>query len=386
MSIKKVIGMILENSSGNGPWGGRGGDENPWGQRPQGGGSGGGKDLPPDLEAVIRDAQDRFKNVFGGRKPPSAKGFPSLGFGAIFLILVLLWLATGFYRVEPEENAVIMTFGKWTSTRGESGLGYHIPWPVQEVRKVDVAQERRVVIGYREELATRSKAAGTSDIPFESLMLTGDENIVNINFVVPWHINDAKKYLFEIRDPESTIKKVAESAMREIIGRTEIQKALTEGRSDIEIKTKELMQAILDEYNAGIAVNSVQLQQVNPPPPVVDAFDDVQRARTDLERMKNEAETYRNDIVPKSRGEAQKKMQEAEAYKASVITKAEGEAGRFLSVYKAYTQSKDVTRERIYIETMQDILRSSRKIILGDGKAAPVLPYLPIEPGKLQQK
>lgn len=372
--------MILNN----GPWGGNGsgggnngggngGDKNPWGQRPSGGNNG-----DPDLDAVLRQAQDKFKNAFGDRRNGGGGNFggghfagmpPHKLVGLGILAITALWLSTGFYRVLPEEDAVILTLGKWTSTRDAAGLGYVLPYPFQEIVKVDVEQDRRLAVGFE----------GDRDRPEESLMLTGDENIIDIDFVVLWKVADAGKYLFEIRDPETTVKKVAESAMREIIGRTLIQKALTEARGDVEIKTKDLMQKMLDEYQSGVVINAVQLQKVNPPTQVVDAFDDVQRARTDLERLKNEAETYRNDIVPRARGDAQKLLQDADAYKQAVLSKAEGEAGRFASIYKAYAESKDVTQKRIYIETMQEIMQNSKKVIVGDGKSAPLLPYLPLD-------
>lgn len=374
-------GAILQNSTG--PWGGRPpgnnagkpGDNNHGGWRPKGNGGGGGE---PDLDAMMRDAQDKVRRMFGGRGP-SASGAPRGGAGLLFLAVLAAWLATGFYRVQPSEHAVILTFGKWTDTKTQPGLGWRAPWPVQDVQKVDIALDRRVSIGYRADAPARSGVPDMTDISSESLMLTGDENIININFVVLWRVNDAGKYLFRIRDPETTVKKVAESAMREIIGRTQIQKALTEGRGDIEARTKELMQKMLDEYQSGVIVNGVQMQRVDPPAPVVDAFDDVQRARADRERLRNEAQTYANDIVPRARGEAQKKLQDAEAYKQAVISKAEGDARRFLSVYAAYKESKDVTEKRIYIETMQEIMQNSKKVIVGDDKGAGVVPYLPLE-------
>jgi membrane protease subunit HflK len=370
-------GIILPT---NGPWGGRPSDDGNGGERPQpnkGPSSGNGGDMPPDIDAFLREAQQKFKNTFGFGGNASSAGE---GLGLLLAALATIWLATGFYRVQPSENAVVLTFGKWTETKTDPGLSWHIPWPVQEVTKIDVALNRRIVVGFSDDTepprnTQNNSAAG--DLPFESLMLTGDENIININFVVLWRISDAGKYLFKIKDPETTIKKVSESAMREIIGRTEIQKALTEGRSNVESRTKDLMQKVLDEYQAGVIVTSVQLQKVNPPAPVVDAFDDVQRSRSDKERLKNEAETYTNGIVPRARGDAQKKLQDAEAYKLAVISKAQGDAQRFLSVYSAYKDSKDVTEKRIYLETMQELLQNSKQIIVGDG-GAPVLPYLPL--------
>ncbi len=351
-------GMILET----GPWGNN--------QPPRGGNNGGGRSDGPDLDDMLRQAQNRFR----GRMKGTGGLEPQKAFFGILLVLALLWLATGFYRVEPGENAVRMTFGAWKDTRSEPGLGYHLPWPIQSVEKVDVSIDRKVEIG------------GAGNRNNSNIMLTGDENIIDINFVVFWRISNAADFQFKIADPIRTVEKVAESAMREIIGRTPIQNALTEGRAEVEVQTKDLMQRILDEYEAGVVINNVQLLRVDPPQTVVDAFNDVQRARTDKERMRNEAETYRNDIVPRARGDAQKLIQDATAYKEAVTSKADGEAERFLSVYKAYAQAKDVTQKRIYIETMQDIMKKSRKILVGDDKGIPVLPYMQLEQPKAASK
>ncbi len=372
---------IFANAGPNGgPWGSgpRRPDNNGSNQGGNNGGPRGSGD--PDLDAVLRQAQERFRTVFGngngggGARPPRGSSpFPAISFAGILAIAVGLWLASGFYRVEPQENAVILTFGKWTDTRTEAGLGYALPWPVQEVSKVDVAFDRRLEIGFRDQTGAR----GGSDVPGESLMVTGDENIIDIDFVVLWSIGDAGQYLFQIRDPESTVKKVAESAMREIIGRTPIQKALTEARGEVEANTRELMQKMLDEYKSGININSVQLLKVDPPADVVDAFVDVQRARADRERARNEAETYRNDILPRARGEAQKLEQDAQAYKESVIIRAQGDADRFAAIVSGYGGSRDITQKRMYIETMQQVMQNSRKLIVSEDKG--VLPYLPLD-------
>lgn len=365
-----------------GPWGSRpsqgsgNGNENPDTKGPRGAGD-------PELDDVLRQAQERFRTVFGqgggnggrGGMPRTPRGGAGGGFNLAGLLAlgVGLWLASGFYRVEPQDNAVILTFGKWMDTRTEPGLGYALPWPVQEVRKVDVAFDRRVEIGFRDQTGPR----GGTDVPGESLMVTGDENIIDIDFVVLWRIGDAGKYLFQIRDPEGTVKKAAESAMREIIGRTPIQKALTEARGEVESGTKALMQKMLDEYQSGITINSVQLLKVDPPHDVVDAFVDVQRARADRERARNEAETYRNDILPRARGEAQKLIQDAEAYKEAVTIRAQGDAERFTAIVAGYGASRTITEKRMYIETMQQIMQNSRKVIVSEDKG--VLPYLPLD-------
>ncbi len=375
-----------------GPWGkntGKGAKKPENTGRPNGSGK-----QEPDIDEVLREAQARISSMLGGggrggngnrRRPGSGEPLP---IGKIILVALLIYGLTGFYRVLPEENVVIKTFGEWTSTKDTPGLGYHIPWPVQSVEKVNVTFERRIEIGFRGEQAPRRSQAttrGSGDIPSESLMLTGDENIIDIDFVVLWRVNDAGKFLFAIRDPENTIKKVAESAMREIIGRTKIQQALTEGRAQIEQDTKALMQQMLDDYQSGIAINDVQLQQVDPPSPVVDAFDDVQRARADKERLRNEAEAYRNDILPRARGESEQIIQQAEAYREEVINRATGDADRFSAVYKAYVVDKDVTAERLYIETLEDILQNTHKIVI-DGEQGNVLPYLPLNELQTRKK
>jgi len=348
-----------------------------------------------DIEEILRHAQNSLGGMFDGKKNLRQKGSPTDSYkgmiGIFILLATLLWLSSGFYRVLPEENAVVLTFGKWTNTRGEPGLGYTLPYPIQEVRKVNVAFDRRIEIGFRDQGGTTKNSffsrtpENMKDILSESQMLTGDENIVDIDFVVMWNITDAKNYLFEIRDPEATIKKVAESAMREVIGQSKIQSALTDGRAEIEGKAKALMQKMLDDYKSGVVVNNVQMLNANPPSPVVDAFDDVQRARADKERAKNEGDAYKNDILPKARGEAQKILQGAEAYKEATVNQAKGDAGRFLSVYDAYKQAKDVTKKRLYLETMQEIMSNSKKFIIGSGKDTPMLPYLPLEPAAKKQ-
>lgn len=387
MALKSQDGMILLPNQG--PWGNRpgndqppsgggndGGGNSPWGQRPQrpSGGGGGGNNNEPDLDDMLRQAQDRFKTTFGNKRPGSAME-PSQAFAFLLGAIVLIWLASGFYTVQPEENAVVLTFGKMTDLKKDAGLGYRLPYPIQSVEKENVAQNRQLDIGF-----TGRGQQVQNDKPSESSMLTGDENIVKIHFTVFWKVSDLGKYLFAIEEPQVlTVQTVAESAMREIIGRTPIQSALTEGRGDIEAQSKELMQKILDGYDSGININSVQLLSVDPPNPVVDAFNDVQRARTDRERLKNEANTYRNDIIPVAQGQKERLIREAEAYKEATIAKAKGDAERFNSVYKAYSESKDVTQKRLYLETMQEVLKNSRKIITGDSKGAPLLPLLQLD-------
>ena len=272
---------------------GRGGS--PWGT-PPGGGNGSGKGpTPPDIDALIRDIQSKIKGFLPGGSSSGKKPI-----GLILIIIAFVWLASGLYRVGPDEQGVVLRFGKFVKTT-QPGLHYHIPLPVETVETPKVTKVNRIDIGFRSERDSGfSQGGGVADVPQESLMLTGDENIVNIDFSVFWVIKDAGKFLFEIQDPEGTVKAAAETAMREVIAKSNIQPVLTEGRAQIEIETQEIIQSILDEYNSGIQITQVQTQKADPPDQVIDAFRDVQAARADMERSKNEAEAYANDVIPLS--------------------------------------------------------------------------------------
>jgi membrane protease subunit HflK len=290
--------------------------------------------------------------------------------------VLVLWLVFGgiFYRVQPDEQGVVLRFGKWVDTT-PPGLHFKWPAPIDTVMTPKVTRVNRILVGLRD-----SDVPGRStgrDIPEESLMLTGDENIVDIDFTVFWKIKDAGQYLFNIRNPQQTVKLVAESAMREVIGQTKIQSALTEGRNQIEVTTHERVQKLIDEYGAGIQIEGVKLLKVDAPQPVIDAFIDVQRARADEERIRNEAQAYANDIL---RGEAEKIIQEANAYKEQIVNKAEGEAQRFLEVYESYKIAKDITKQRVYLETMEEVFRGMNKIIIDSSASggSGVVPYLPL--------
>ena len=360
--------MPWRNQGGGGDGGGGwqgGGGQGPWGRGPGG-------PQAPDLEELLRKGQDRFKRIM-----PSGFG----GARGLFLIIVLVltvWLGSGFYTVEPDEQGVEMMFGEWVATT-QPGLNYNWPAPIGAIYRPKVTRVNRVEAGFRSgSEGTRSTIS--RQLPSEALMLTSDENIIDINFVVLWVINDAGKYLFNIRAPEQTVKDAAESAMREIIGKTNAEFARAGGRRDVEVKTQELLQSVLDEYGAGIQVTQLQLQKVDPPDAVIDAFRDVQRARADRERATNEAEAYRNTIIPQARGDAAQLVQEANAYRAEVVARAEGDAQRFLSVYESYRVARAVTIRRIYLETMESILKGMTKIIIdsnGVGSQG-VLPYLPL--------
>jgi membrane protease subunit HflK len=364
------------SGGGGGPWGGGGGSGSggggPWGR---GGGPGGGNfggPRPPDLEETIRNVQNRFKGVLPGRMGGG------MGIGVVALVLIVLWALSGFYRVEPDQQGVVLRFGKWVNTTAP-GLNWHLPYPIESVLTPSVEAINSIDIGFRAAAGAASNRSTSSrrDVPEESLMLTGDQNIIDIDFTVLWKISDAGQYLFNIREPEATVKIAAESAMREIIGRTDIQPALTEARGDVQTKARALLQSILDEYESGIEITQIQLQEMQPPAPVIDAFNDVQRAQQDRDRLRNEADAYRNDILPRARGEAQRLIQEANAYKERLSNEAQGEAQRFLQVYEAYLQAPDLTKRRMYLETFEDIYRETDKVLLGKGTEG-IVPYLPL--------
>ena len=368
-------------SGGGGPWGGGGPQGGPWGgggpQRPGGSGGGGGS---PDLEELLRKSQERLKRVFpggggGGGKGPSLGGLGLKGAGIAGAIVVILYGLTGFYRVEPGEVGVELVLGTYQGMT-QPGLNYNWPYPVGQVFTPDVLRVREVNVGIRDVGGTGT--AGR-DVPEESLMLTGDENIVDVDFKVQWRINDAPDFLFNIEDPAGTVKQVAESAMREVIGRNDIQPILTEARQDIELNVQELMQRTLDGYGAGIIVTQVQMQKVDPPSEVIDAFRDVQAARADQERLQNEAEAFANRVVPEARGEAARIIEEATAYRDRVTAEARGQADRFISIYDEYAKAPEVTRGRIYLETLEQVFADTEKIIIDQEAGSGVVPYLPLD-------
>jgi membrane protease subunit HflK len=327
----------------------------------------------PDLDQLIRDAQDHVRRLLPGRAG---------GRGLWLLLLLLLgaWALSGIYRVQPDELGVVLRFGGYSRMAGP-GLNYHLPWPVEQVVTPRVTRINRIDIGFRgegEQIPGVRPASGR-DVLEESLMLTGDENIIDIDFTVFWRIRDAADFLFNTRNPEATIKSAAESVMREVIGRTPIQPALNEARAQIEQQVKLGTQAILDQYDAGVEITQVQLQKSDPPAAVIEAFNDVQRAGSDRERARNEAQSYRNDIVPRARGEAQRLVQEATAYRESQVAKARGEAQRFESVLAAYQQAEDITLRRLYLETMEEILRRNPKLVVDD-RLQGLLPLLQLSP------
>jgi membrane protease subunit HflK len=356
--------MPWSNQSGGGPWGQRGGSGGPWGSGPQGGGGG----QPPDLEQLLRRSQDRLKDFI----PGGSMG--GRGLLVIALAAVALWLAFGFYTVRPDQVGINLIFGRYTGKTGE-GLRYNLPYPIGHVVKPSVTAVNTVQVGYR----TAGPQGRARDVPEESLMLTGDENIIDIDFDVQWAVNPAKAedFVFNIQNPEGTIKAVAESAMREVIGRRQIQAVLTTEQTSVAQEVLQIMQNTLDAYMAGVTIRLVQLQSANPPAQVRESFYDVNAAQQDQVRVQNEAETYASRVVPEARGEAARIVQEAEAYRNRVIAEASGQASRFSQVYDEYRRAPEVIRQRIFIETMERVLGGTDKILL-DQSAQGAVPYLPL--------
>ena len=357
-----------QGGGGGGPWGG-GGGQGPWGRGPGGG------PQPPNLEELLRRGQAGMRRVL-----PSGAGSGWM-VGLIVAGLVGLWAANGFYRVALDEQGVTLRLGKWIEPVAPSGLHYWWPWPIGEVIKPKVTRIHRVEVGAQSAGDTPRRMGSARDVAEESMILTGDENIVDMDFTVLWRIRDAGDYLFNIRDPDATVKIAAESAMREVVGQSTFDHAVTIGRQDIEQRTRGLLQQILDDYGAGITIQNVQLQKVDPPSEVIDAFNDVQRARQDKQRLRNEADAYANAVVPQARGLSEQKIQAAEAYKERAIKEAEGEAGQFLKIYDSYVVAPEVTQRRIYLETLGEVLANSNKIIIdtaAQGRGPGVVPYLPL--------
>ncbi len=349
--------MPFDNKN-EGPWN----NNNPWGKKSNNNGFNS-NNKNDELDKILNLYKEKFTKFF-------SKGPKSFFMG--FIILVFLWLISGFYTISPEEQGVVLRFGKYTSI-SSPGLNYHIPSPVEKVIKVAVTTTRNVEVGFRTQ-----NAESIRNVDEESLMLTGDENIVDLNFVVQWFVSDAAKYVFNIRNPDKNIKDSAESVMREVIGKTNINFALSEGRDQVRQEAQDSLQIILDKNNSGITVSSLLLQKSDPPPAVIDDFKDVQRARADQERLINEAQAYANRIVPEAKGEASKVRESAEAYKQEVIAVADGASQRFLSVYNEYKVAKDVTRRRIYLETMEKVMQNMNKVIIDSENGSGVLPYLPL--------
>src|SRR5215207_361001 len=353
------------SNQGGGPWGS--GPKGPWGSGPQSSGP-----TPPDLEEFLRRGQDKLKSVLPGGS------LSGRGFALIALALMVVWCFSGFFRVEPDEVGVILRFGKYVR-EVQPGLNYHLPYPIETALTPKALRRIKTDIGMRT-IEDARRGTQIRDVPEESLMLTGDENIVDVDFSVFWLIKPKRvgDYLFNIQNPDGTVKAVAESAMRDVIGRSQIQPVLTGARQNIESAVQDLMQKTLDDYNAGVQIQQVQMQKVDPPQQVIDSFRDVQRARADLERAQNEAQTYANRVVPESRGKVAQITQAAEAYREQTVAEAQGQTARFVKVYDEYKKAPDVTRQRMYLETMERLFGGTQKIIMDSGANSGVVPYLPL--------
>jgi membrane protease subunit HflK len=367
--------MPWNNQSGS-DGNGQGPQRGPWGRGTGSGGSGGGQ--PPDLEELLRRSQDRLRRLI-----PSGFGFTAGSIAIVALGLIVVWLASGIYIVTQSEQGVVLRFGALVARTGP-GLNYHLPWPIESVQKVEVTTSNQIDIGYKsasdsDSGATddSSRSSSVEDIPQESLMLTGDENIVDVNFTIYWVIKDASAFLFNVEDPEATIKAVGESAMREVVGQSQVEPIITQDPR-LAANVRELMQKTLDRYGAGVTITSVKLQNAQAPPEVTEAYRDVQKAIADQETARNAAEAYANKVIPEARGNASVIVNKAQAYRLKTIAEAEGEAQRFTLVYNEYRKAPEITRRRMYLETMSQVLAPANKIILDDTAGRNVVPYLPL--------
>ena len=353
-------------NQGGGPWGS--GPKGPWGSGPQPSGP-----RPPDLEDLLRRGQDRLQSVLPGGH------MSAWGILLIIVAALAIWGLSGFFRVQSAELGVVLRFGKHVRTV-QPGLNYHLPYPIETVLLPKALRVSTISIGTATVVDSARRARSARSVPEESLMLTGDENIVDVDFAVLWRIkpDGVGDFLFNIQNPEGTVKAVAESAMRDVIGRSEIQPILTGARTTTENAVQEMMQKILDGYRAGVLVQQVQLQKVDPPQQVIDSFRDVQAARADFERLQNEAQTYANRVIPDARGRAAQIIQNAEGYKEQAVAEAKGQSARFLKVYEEYRKAPGVTRERIYLETMENVLGNADKVVMDAGASKGIVPYLPL--------
>ncbi|MFP4561450.1 MAG: FtsH protease activity modulator HflK [Thiohalorhabdus sp.] len=362
----------------------KGNDKNPWGQWGGGGSGGGGGQQPPDLDEIIRKLKAKFGGssggggggILGGGGP----GFSGRGIAIVVGIALLLWLASGIYVVNPDEQGVVKRFGKHTIST-EPGLHYHLPWPIESVHTPKVTQVRRIEVGFRD----RPGREESMHIPKEALMLTGDEAIVDLQFAVQYHISDAAKYLFEVSDPDGAVRAAAETAIREVVGQRPIDDVLTQARAEVAQETLDLMQSILDHYNTGLQVDDLALQSAQAPDPVRAAFRDVISAREDRTRAVNEAQAYSNDILPRARGRGERILQEAEGYRARIVKAAQGSASRFRDVFEEYQNAPEVTSRRLYLETMEQVLERSEKVMVDIPESGNLL-YLPIQEVLKQRK
>ena len=350
---------------------GKPGKKDPWG--------GGGNDQgPPDLDEVVKKMQDKFGSIFGGGKGGGSRGgntgkVGSLGFGLIIVLAVFVWALSGIYIIEEGKRGVILQFGAYKETTLPGPHWY--PRFIQSIEKVDIEQIRDAAIGYR---AGGSSRQASTNVGRESLMLTQDENIVDIKLAIQYKIKSASDYLFKIVDPDITLRQATESSIREIIGKSKMDFVLTEGRTQIADDVHELIQTILDRYETGLLITSVNMQDAQPPEQVQASFEDAVKAREDNERLKNEAQAYANDILPRANGKAARLVQEANGYKERVIAEADGETSRFMQVLTEYKKAPEVTRKRLYLETLEDVMINTNKVLI-DVKSGNSLFYLPLD-------
>lgn len=355
--------------------GGSGKDKDPWG-----GGGGGSQGGPPDLDEVVKKMQEKFGSLFGGGGSgrsgggSGGRGIGSVGIGVILVVIVAIWALMGFYTVDEGKRAVVLQFGKYKETT-TPGLQWVAPL-IESYEIVNIENVRDARIGYRSETTTGRR--GTRPLEEESLMLTQDENIVDIRLAVQYKIKSASDYLFNVVDPDNTLRQAAESALREVIGKNNMDFILTEGRTEIAAKVRLLMQDILDRYKTGLLVTSVNMQDAQPPEQVQDAFDDAVKAREDEERLKNQAEAYANDVLPRARGKAARAKEDSLAYKERVIARAKGETSRFLQVLGEYKKAPEVTRKRLYIDAVESVMEKTSKVLV-DVDGSNNLMYLPLD-------
>ncbi|BAU57193.1 HflK protein [Halorhodospira halochloris] len=350
-----------------------GGGRDPWGGGPKGGGSGG----PPDLDEVFRKLRDQINGLFGGKRAssdgdgPSPRGPGSVGIGLLAAAAFIIWGLSGIYIVDQGWRGVELTFGKHADTT-EPGPHWHWPWPIGNVERVNVEQRRIAEVGY-ETMQGQSRP-----VPHEALMITRDENIVDVRIAAQYQVQDPFLYLFNFRMPEETLKQVTESAIREIIGKRELHFVLTEGRTEVARETQRLLQEVMDTYETGLAVVQVAVQDIQPPEEVQPAFEDAIRAREDEQRKINRAQAYANELIPRAQGQAARILEEAQGYREQVVARAEGDASRFDALVAEYRNAPDLMRQRLYLETMEEILGKSSKLML-DSEASQSLMYLPLD-------
>lgn len=340
--------------------------QNPWG---------GGNQTPPELDEVLKDFKNKFGNVFGGgsSSKPNLPAIPKTGgFKYLLILALLVWLLSGIYIIEPAEKGVVLRFGAFQEETGQ-GPHWHLPYPIETLNRINVEQIRTTQIGYRD--AVRNRRGG--NVSSESLMLTKDENMIDAKFAIQYKINDVQAYLFNVANPDITLRQAVESAIRQVVGKNSMDYVLTEGRVAIADSIQEKSQELLDAYKVGLLITTVNMQDAQPPEPVQAAFSDAVKAREDKQRLINEAQTYANDILPKSRGKAARMIEEAKAYKSEVVSKSEGEAARFKQVLTEYEKAPEVTKERLYRETLEIVFSNTSKVVV-DSKANSMM-YLPID-------